>query len=68
MFLDNQNVSTKLLDPKFGVTKHFVNSLTGETEEGNQTKHQYIQDTYITNLAKKHVVLAHAISPRIKIR
>ena len=33
-----QKDATKGLDPPFGVAKHFVSSLDGETEDGNQTK------------------------------
>ena len=31
---------------------HFLSSQEGDTEDGNQTKQQYIQDTYVMNLAK----------------
>jgi len=39
------------LDPPFGAAKHFVSSLNGETEEGNQTN-MWIQDSFAMNLAK----------------
>ena len=47
-----QQDTTKGLDPPFGVAKHFVSSLNGETEEGNQTKNMWIQDSFAMNLAK----------------
>ena len=34
----NWEVATKVINPPFGVAKHFVSSLDGETDEGNQTK------------------------------
>ena len=48
----NQTAATEAIDPKLGVAKHFVSSLDGETEEGNQTKSMYVQDMYVQNLAK----------------
>ena len=47
-----QQDATKGLDPPFGVAKHFVSSLNEETEEGNQTKTMWIQDSFAMNLAK----------------
>ena len=44
--------ATAALDPPFGVAKHFVSSLDGETEDGNQTKNMWIQDSFAMNLAK----------------
>jgi hypothetical protein len=35
-----------------GVPLHFVSSRDGETESGNQTKHQYIQEIFVSNLDK----------------
>ena len=34
------------------MAKHFVSSLDGETEDGNQTKNMWIQDSFAMNLAK----------------
>ncbi len=48
----NREAATKSLPHQFGVAKHFISSLTGETEEGNATKDQFIQDSYVENLAK----------------
>ena len=48
----NQTAATAAIEPKLGVAKHFVSSLDGETEEGNQTKTMYVQDIYVENLAK----------------
>ena len=48
----NREAATASLPHPFGVAKHFVSSLEGESEEGNATKEQYVQDTYIINLAK----------------
>jgi len=47
-----QKDATKGLDPLFGVAKHFVSSLNGKTEDGNQTKNMWIQDSFAMNLAK----------------
>jgi len=47
-----QKDATKGLDPSFGVAKHFVSSLNRETEEGNQTKNIWIQDSFAMNLAR----------------
>jgi hypothetical protein len=44
--------ATAALDPPFGVVKHFVSSLDGETEEGNQTQDMWIQDSFAMNLSK----------------
>ena len=44
--------ATAALDPPFGVAKHFVSSLDGETEEGNQTQDMWIQDSFAMNLSK----------------
>ena len=46
------SIATAGIDHKFGVAFHFLSSQEGETEDGNQTKQQYIQDTYVMNLAK----------------
>ena len=51
-FKYNREACTAPLDPKLGVAKHFVSSMDGEVEEGNQTKSMYIQDVFVTNLAK----------------
>ena len=51
-YINNMVKATTSIEHKFGVAYHFVSSQNGEVEEGNQTKKQFIQDTYITNLTK----------------
>ena len=51
-YINNMVKATTSIEHKFGVAYHFVSSQNGEVEEGNQTKQQFIQDTYITNLTK----------------
>ena len=34
----NRENAIRSMDPKFGVTRHFVSSLAGEAEEGDATK------------------------------
>jgi len=46
------DAATYPLDPKMGVPSHFVSSLDGETEEGNQTKNLHIQEVFASNLEK----------------
>ena len=41
--------ATDALDPKFGVPSHLVSTHDGKTESGNQTKHQFIQETFCSN-------------------
>ena len=48
----NRETATKSLEPPFGVTKHFVSSLDGEPDDGDQVKDMWIQDSYAMNLAK----------------
>ena len=51
-FRKNRENAVRSMDPKFGVTHHFVSSLAGEAEEGDTTKDQQIQDSFSENLAK----------------
>ena len=48
----NLDLATSPLDPKMGVPSHFVSSRDGETEAGNQTKHQFIQEVFVSNFDK----------------
>ena len=48
----NLDLATSPLDPKMGVPSHFVSSRDGETETGNQTKHQFIQEVFVSNFDK----------------
>ena len=51
-FRKNRETAIRSMDPKFGVTRHFVSSLAGEAEEGDATKDKQIQDSFAENLAK----------------
>jgi len=51
-YLRNLDAATTPLEPKLGVPSHFVSSRDGETEAGNQTKHQYIQEVFVSNYDK----------------
>ena len=48
-YLRNLDAATTPLDPKMGVLSHFVSSCDGETETGNQTKSQMIEEVYVSN-------------------
>ena len=45
-------MATRAIDPKFGVSKHFISSASGVGKEGDETKETFIQDSYAQNLAK----------------
>ena len=47
-----RDAATKRIDPKFGVTRHFVSSASGECNDDDETKETFIQDSYALNLAK----------------
>ena len=47
-----RDAATKPIDPKFGVSKHFITSASGEAEDGDETRETYIQDSYAMNLSK----------------
>ena len=51
-YLCNLELSNASLDPMFGVTSHFISSHDGKTDSGNQTKYQYIQEAFSTNIAE----------------
>ena len=51
-YLRNLDAATTPLEPKLGVPSHFVSSRDGEIELGNQTKHQYIQEVFVSNYDK----------------
>ncbi len=51
-YLRNFNAATTPLKNRFGVSSHFVNSCDGEVESGDQSKHQFIQETFILNIVK----------------
>ncbi len=48
----NREAATCSLQHQFGVAKHFVSSITGETEEGNAKEEQHVQDMFVANLSK----------------
>ena len=50
----NQNLDLAMspLDPKIGVPSHFISNRDGKTESGNQTKHQFIQEVFVSNFNK----------------
>ena len=48
----NREAATKSLDEKFGCPHHFISSRDGESDDGNQTKSEWIQNSYASNLAK----------------
>ena len=50
-FLCKLKFSTALLNPKFGVASHFVSSHDDKINSGNQTKHQHIQEAFVSNIA-----------------
>ena len=50
-YLHNWDVATASLDPKMGVPSHFIGS-HDETETENQTKHQFIQDMFVSKIVK----------------
>ena len=45
-----------------GVPSHFVRSRDGETDAGNQTKHQYIQEIFVSNIEKVENAMMRAES------
>jgi hypothetical protein len=51
-YLRNMDAATTPLEPKLGVPSHFVSSRDGEAESGNQTKHQFIQEVFVSNNEK----------------
>ena len=51
-YLCSLELSTAPLEPKFGVASHFISSHDGKTESRNQIKHQYIQEVFVSNIAK----------------
>lgn len=59
-YLRNLDAATAPLEPKLGVPSHFVSSRDGETEDGNQTKHQFIQETFVSNYDKLMQALLRA--------
>ena len=48
-YLRNLDAATTPLDPKMGVPSHFVSSCDDETETGNQTKSQLIEEVFVSN-------------------
>ena len=51
-YIRNIKSATAPLDPSMGVPSHFVSSRNGKTETGNQTKSQFIQEIFVSNLEK----------------
>ena len=50
-YLQNLEISTASIEPKFGIASHFISSHDGITDSGNQTKHHNIQEVFINNIA-----------------
>ncbi len=48
----NLDLAMSPLGPNMGVPTHFVSSPDGKTEAGNQTKHQFIQEVFVSNFNK----------------
>lgn len=44
--------ATTPIDPKLGVSSHMVSSRDGEVEEGDETKHHFIQELFVSNMQK----------------
>ena len=59
-YLRNLDSATYPLEPKMGVPSHFVSSRDGETEAGNQTKSQFIQEVFVSNNDKLQQALLRA--------
>ena len=59
-YLRNLAQATEALDPKMGVPSHFVSARDGETETGNQTRHEHIQETFVSNLEKVEQAMLRA--------
>jgi len=51
-YLRNLDSTTYPLETKMGAPLHFVSSCDGETEAGNQTKYQFIQEVFVSNTHK----------------
>ena len=44
--------ATLPIDPKLGVLSHMLSSRDGENEEGDETKHHYVQELFVSNMQK----------------
>ena len=64
-YLRNLDATTTPLDPKMGVPSHFVSSCDGETETGNQTKSQMIEEVFVSNHDKLQQALLLVLSTTI---
>ena len=51
-YLCNLELSVAPLDPKFGLVSHFVSNHYGNTDAGNKTKQQYIQEAFVSIVNK----------------
>ena len=51
-YIYNFELSTDPLDLKFGIASHCISSHDGRTDTENQTKHQYIQKAFVSNITK----------------
>ena len=47
-----REAATKPIDPELGVSKHFISSALGDTEDDGETRETFIQDSYAMNIAK----------------
>ena len=59
-YLRNLAAATEPLDPKMGVPSHFVRMRDGETEIGNASKTQLIQEIFVSNLQKVESAMLRA--------
>ena len=54
-YLHNLKLFTAPPEPKFAVASHFINNCSSKADNGNQTKHQHIQETFVSNIIKIEV-------------
>ena len=51
-YLHSLELFTAPLESKFDVASHFISSHDGEAHSGNKIKYQYIQEVFVSNVAK----------------
>ena len=51
-YLHDMELSTATLDPKFDVASHFISSHDDKINSRNQTKYQYMQEAFVSNIVK----------------
>lgn len=60
-YLRYMSEATMALESKMGAPSHMVSSRDGEAEDGDETRHRYIQETYVSNLQKVDLVSKRCI-------